>query len=72
MSPADIDSNYGRTLGIKLLLAAPVFILGAWQHIALRPQLVARLGLRAGLGRRKAAAAGSRADAADTGRRWPG
>ena len=49
VSPADIDSTYGRTLGIKLLLAAPVFILGAWQHIALRPQLAERLGLRAGL-----------------------
>ena len=49
VSPADIASNYGRTLGIKLLLAAPVFILGGWQHIALRPQLAARFRLRAGL-----------------------
>lgn len=49
VSPADINSNYGRTLGVKLLLAAPVLILGARQHIALRPQLAARLRLRAGL-----------------------
>ena len=49
VSPADIASNYGRTLGIKLLLAAPVFILGARQHIALRPQLATRLRLRADL-----------------------
>ena len=49
VSPADIASNYGRTLGIKLLLAAPVFVLGGWQHIALRPQLAARLRLSAGL-----------------------
>ena len=49
VSPADINSSYGRTLGIKLLLAAPVLILGARQHIALRPQLAARLRLRSGL-----------------------
>ncbi len=49
VSPADVNSNYGRTLGIKLLLAAPVLILGGWQHIALRPQLAARFRLRAGL-----------------------
>ncbi len=49
VSPADIASNYGRTLGIKLLLAAPVFVLGGWQHIALRPQLAARFRLGAGL-----------------------
>ncbi|MYD10456.1 MAG: hypothetical protein F4X02_10495 [Chloroflexi bacterium] len=50
VSPADIASAYGRTLGVKLLLATPVFILGAWQHFALRPQLAARLPLRADLG----------------------
>lgn len=49
VSPADIASSYGRTLGVKLLLAAPVLILGGWQHIALRPRLAARLRLRAGL-----------------------
>ena len=42
-TPADLATNYGRTLGIKLLVAAPVFILGGWQHIALRPQLAAKL-----------------------------
>lgn len=49
VGPADIDSAYGRTLGVKLLLAAPIFILGALQHITLRPQLAARLRLRPGL-----------------------
>ena len=49
VNPADIATNYGRALGVKLLLAAPVFVLGARQHIALRPQLAARLRLRAGL-----------------------
>ncbi len=42
-APADLATNYGRTLGIKLLLALPIFILGLWQHIALRPQLATRL-----------------------------
>ena len=48
-SPADIASNYGRTLGVKLLLAAPIFILGGWQHIALRPHLAARIRLHTGM-----------------------
>lgn len=43
ISPADLGTTYGRTLGIKLLMIAPVLILGGWQHIALRPQLAARL-----------------------------
>ncbi len=43
VTPTDLGTNYGRTLGIKLLLAAPVFILGGWQHIALRPQFAAKL-----------------------------
>ena len=42
-APADLNTSYGRTLGIKLLLALPVFVLGGWQHIALRPSLVARI-----------------------------
>ena len=41
--PADLDTSYGRSLGIKLLLALPVFVLGGWQHISLRPQLARRL-----------------------------
>ncbi|MCY3832974.1 MAG: CopD family protein [Chloroflexi bacterium] len=43
VSPADLHSSYGRTLGLKLLLVAPLLILGGWQHIALRPQLAARM-----------------------------
>ena len=43
LTPADIGSSYGRTLGLKLLLALPVLIVGGCQHIALRPQLAARL-----------------------------
>lgn len=41
--PADLATSYGGRLGIKLLLALPVFILGAWQQIALRPQLAGKL-----------------------------
>ncbi len=37
-SPADLDSGYGRALGIKALLLLPLLLLGAGQHIALRPQ----------------------------------
>ncbi len=44
-NPADLATNYGRSLGIKLLLGLPVFILGAWQHIGLRPQLAETLQL---------------------------
>ncbi len=43
VTAADIASSYGRALGLKLLLALPVFMLGAQQHIALRPALSARL-----------------------------
>ena len=43
IAPADLATSYGRSLGFKLLLALPVFMLGAQQHIALRPQLAARL-----------------------------
>ena len=39
---AELDTSYGRSLGIKLLLALPVFMLGGWQHIALRPRLAER------------------------------
>ncbi len=40
---ADLDSSYGRALVLKLLMIAPVLLLGAWQHVALRPQFLARL-----------------------------
>ena len=43
VTPADLDSTYGRTLALKLLMIAPLLLIGAWQHIALRPQLAARL-----------------------------
>lgn len=43
VAPADLDTSYGRTLGLKLLMVAPLLLLGAWQHVALRPQLAARL-----------------------------
>ena len=43
VSPADLSSSYGRTLAVKLLMVAPLLILGGWQHIALRPQLAQRL-----------------------------
>ena len=44
ITPADLDTSYGRTLGLKLLMIAPVLLIGGWQHVATRPQLGARLG----------------------------
>ena len=43
ITPADLATSYGRTLGLKLLMIAPVLLIGGWQHVALRPQLLARL-----------------------------
>ena len=43
VTPADLGTSYGRTLGIKLLVVLPLLLLGAWQHLALRPQRAARL-----------------------------
>ncbi len=43
VTPADLDTGYGRTLAVKLLLIAPLLLIGAWQHIVLRPPLAARL-----------------------------
>ena len=43
VTPDDIDTGYGRALGVKLLIVAPLLLIGAWQHIALRPQLAERL-----------------------------
>ena len=45
ITPADLDTSYGRTLGLKLLMIAPLLLIGGWQHVALRPQLGARLSL---------------------------
>lgn len=39
VTPADLASGYGRSLAIKLLLLIPLLVVGAQQHIALRPQL---------------------------------
>ncbi len=35
----DVSSSYGRALGLKLLLLAPILLVGGWQHLALRPPL---------------------------------
>ncbi len=43
VTPADLATSYGRSLGFKLLLVLPLLILGGWQHVALRPQLAARM-----------------------------
>ena len=43
LTPSDLNTSYGRTLGVKLLLVAPLLLIGGWQHIVLRPQLAARL-----------------------------
>ncbi|MCY4063593.1 MAG: CopD family protein [Chloroflexi bacterium] len=49
VTPADLDSTYGRTLAVKLLIVAPLLLIGAWQHVLLRPQLVARLQRAGGI-----------------------
>ena len=43
LTPLDLNTSYGRTLGIKLLMVAPLLLISAWQHVILRPQLAARL-----------------------------
>lgn len=43
ITPAELGTGYGRTLAVKALIALPVFILGAQQHLALRPQIARRL-----------------------------
>ncbi len=42
-SPAEIASSYGGALGKKLLLLCLLLLAGAWQHLALRPVLLARI-----------------------------
>ncbi|MDE2749735.1 MAG: CopD family protein [Chloroflexota bacterium] len=49
VTPADLGSSYGRSLGIKLLMITPLLILGGWQHVALRPQLAERMKLASAL-----------------------
>ena len=43
VTPSDLNTSYGRTLGLKLLMVAPLLLIGGWQHVVLRPQLAARL-----------------------------
>lgn len=43
VTPSDLNTSYGRTLGVKLLMVAPLLLIGGWQHVVLRPQLAARL-----------------------------
>lgn len=43
VSPADIDTGYGRALALKALMIAPVLIVGGWQFVSLRPPLMARM-----------------------------
>ncbi|MDE2854123.1 MAG: CopD family protein [Chloroflexota bacterium] len=73
VTPADLGSSYGRSLGIKLLMITPLLILGGWQHVALRPQLAERLSaasallpqwLRAGMNRAAAYGLALRLEAA--------
>ena len=35
-APSELDSGYARTLAIKLLLVAPLILLGGWQRLSLR------------------------------------
>lgn len=43
VTPSDLNTSYGRTLGVKLLMVAPLLLIGGWQHVVLRPLLAARL-----------------------------
>lgn len=45
-APSDLVTNYGRTLGIKLLLVAPVLLLGGWHRRLLRTGTLAKSRLR--------------------------
>ena len=40
-APGDLVTSYGRTLGIKLLLVAPVLLLGGWHRRSLRAEIQA-------------------------------
>lgn len=42
-SPAEVASSYGSALGRKLLLVVLLLLAGAWQHLILRPHLLARI-----------------------------
>ena len=46
VSPKDLASSYGGSLGIKLIMVAMLIAVGGWQHIALRPQLADRISQR--------------------------
>jgi uncharacterized membrane protein len=48
-SPSDVNTNYGRTLGLKSLLVGVLVLIGAGHHLALRPMLVERLRAHAAL-----------------------
>lgn len=42
-SPAEIATSYGGALGRKLAFVCLLLLAGAWQHLALRPVLMARI-----------------------------
>lgn len=48
-SPADVNTSYGRTLGLKVLLVGLLVVIGAGHHLALRPTLAQALQARAWL-----------------------
>lgn len=43
ITPADIATTYGTSLGLKLLMVGLLLIVGGLHHIALRPQLAVKL-----------------------------
>ena len=45
-APADLATSYGMSMGRKFALAAVLLLVGAWQHLSLRPHLLSRLKLR--------------------------
>ena len=46
VSGSDVGTSYGRTLAVKAALVLLLLLVGARQHLALRPQLVERLPIR--------------------------
>lgn len=43
VTPSDLATTYGASLGLKLLMVALLLFVGALHHIALRPQIAVRL-----------------------------
>ena len=43
VTPSDLATTYGTSLGIKLIMVALLLFIGGLHHVALRPQIAVRL-----------------------------